>query len=328
MAVHKTSAVSHSDWVQDVLGEPYESSTFTFPDDAEGEVVATLVRRRAAQPTRRAVLYVHGFIDYFFQTHLTDYFVEAGYDFYALDLRKYGRSLRPHQTPNLTYSLAEYAPEIDAAVALIRDTDEHDVLLLNGHSTGGLITALWAHHHAGEGRVGGLFLNSPFLDINESWLVREIVSRGIVAATSRMPDRIVPSSLSEHYVHSIHSDWRGTWTFDLRWKPAEGFPVRAGWLGAIRRGHRAVAHGLSIDVPVLVMSSTRSVRPKAWDDVLHSADAVLDAERIARLAPRLGRHVTVVRIDGGMHDLVLSGDAARAQVFAELGRWTKAYLPE
>ena len=56
-------------------------------------MVATLVRLRAAAPTRRAVLYLHGFVDYFFQTHLAEFFTERGYDFYALDLRKYGRSL-------------------------------------------------------------------------------------------------------------------------------------------------------------------------------------------------------------------------------------------
>ena len=62
--------------------------------------MATLVRRRADAPTRRAVLYLHGFVDYFFQTHLAEFFTDRGFDFYALDLRKYGRSLLPHQTPN------------------------------------------------------------------------------------------------------------------------------------------------------------------------------------------------------------------------------------
>ncbi|MEK8226237.1 alpha/beta hydrolase [Oerskovia sp. M15] len=42
---------------------------------------------------RRAVLYVHGFVDYFFQAHLGDAFEEHGYAFYAIDLRGYGRSL-------------------------------------------------------------------------------------------------------------------------------------------------------------------------------------------------------------------------------------------
>ena len=39
-----------------------------------------------------------------------------GYDFYALDLRKYGRSLRPHQTPDYVDDLREYFDELDEAL--------------------------------------------------------------------------------------------------------------------------------------------------------------------------------------------------------------------
>ena len=48
---------------------------------------------------------------------------------------------------------------------------------------------------------------------------------------------------------------------------------------------------------------------------------------MVRWAPRLGRHVTLVRFDGGMHDLTLSGADVREQVFAEVGRWIDAFLP-
>ena len=116
-----TTAVARDRWQPDVLGEPYEARTLELRDDQEGRVVATLVRRRAAAPTTRAVVYVHGFVDYFFQTHLADHFVDAGWDFYALDLRKYGRSLLPHQTPNYTTSVAAYAEEVDAAVRVVRE---------------------------------------------------------------------------------------------------------------------------------------------------------------------------------------------------------------
>jgi pimeloyl-ACP methyl ester carboxylesterase len=85
----------------DVLGEPYRRRVIELPADDEGPVIATLVSRKAAKPTPRAVLYLHGYNDYFFQTHVADFFVERGFDFYALDLRKYGRSLQPHQTANL-----------------------------------------------------------------------------------------------------------------------------------------------------------------------------------------------------------------------------------
>src|SRR5688572_31755509 len=107
--------------VVDILGEPYRSRVIDLGHDEEGPVVATLVRRRAETPTGRAVLYVHGFVDYFFQTHLADFFVERGWDFYAIDLRKYGRSLRPHQTPNFCRDITDYYPELDAAARLIRD---------------------------------------------------------------------------------------------------------------------------------------------------------------------------------------------------------------
>lgn len=94
----------------DVLGPEYEAITLPMGEDEEGEVIATLVRRRAPEPTRQAVLYVHGFTDYFFQTHMADHFVAQGIDFYALDLRKYGRSLLPHQTPALVRSLTHHFP--------------------------------------------------------------------------------------------------------------------------------------------------------------------------------------------------------------------------
>ncbi|HEY8480982.1 MAG TPA: alpha/beta fold hydrolase, partial [Spirillospora sp.] len=149
---------------EDVLGPGYEAIELPMGRDSEGEVVATLVRRRrdeapAAGARRRAVLYLHGFVDYFFQRHLADFYVDLGFDFYALDLRKYGRSLRPYQTPNYVESLTEHFPEIDEAVRIIRDVDDHDVLLLNGHSTGGLVAALWADRVKGKDLVDALFLN-------------------------------------------------------------------------------------------------------------------------------------------------------------------------
>ena len=105
---------------RDVLGAPYTAETLELPDDEEGKVVATLVRRparsgRAGRRTTKAVLHVHGFADYFFQTAYAEWWNERGYDFFALDLRKYGRSILPHQTPNYVADLTDYYPELDLA---------------------------------------------------------------------------------------------------------------------------------------------------------------------------------------------------------------------
>ncbi len=305
---------------QDVLGAEYESIRLPLDDDAEGEVVATLVRRRTEG--RKAVLYVHGFVDYFFQAHLADFYVERGYSFYALDLRKYGRSLLAHQTPNFALSMSDYYPEIDEAVRIIRE--ENDVLLLNGHSTGGLIGALWADRVRGQGLVDGLFLNSPFLQLNVPPAVRQTVGPLVRLAAKGRPSMKFPAGVSEAYVRTIHRDHDGEWDFDLTLKPLRGFPVHVGWLTAVMKAQRQVRDGLQVDVPILVMASSRSARGKKGD--LTAADAVLDADDIARWSTRLGPHVTCVRVDGGLHDLVLSPEAVRAKVFSELDRWMTAYM--
>lgn len=307
----------------DVLGAPYERRRIVLPPDDEGEVVATLVTLRAPTPTRRAVLYLHGYVDYFFQTHLAEFFTSIGYDFYALDLRKYGRSLLEHQTPNYCTDISEYFAEIDEALKIIRDEEGHDTVLLNGHSTGGLIAALWAHHRRGQGLVQGLFLNSPFLEFNEPWLKR----RGF-APVVRLLGRLAPKAgigeeLGTLYGRTIHADYAGEWHYDLRWKPLNGFKIQAGWVRAISLAHRQAQRGLAIDVPILVASSARSYQGKLTE-AAHQADTVLNVAHMARYGPRLGSQVTLLQIDGGLHDLTLSAPAVRQTLFDELRCWLVA----
>ena len=48
----------------------------------------------------------------------------------------------------------------------------HRRLIINAHSTGGLISALWAHKVRDQGLVDAMVLNSPWLDLQGSWLLR------------------------------------------------------------------------------------------------------------------------------------------------------------
>jgi len=309
----------------DVLGPPYELRRLTFEPDAEGEVVATLVSLRCDKPTTRAVLYLHGFTDYFFQTHLAEFFTARGYDFYALDLRKYGRSLLPHQTPNFCWDISEYYAEIDEAVRIIRDEDGHDTLLVNGHSTGGLIAALWADRVRGRGLVQGVFLNSPFFEFNAPWFTRRVVGPLLQRFGRWRPMAKLPQELGTTYGLSIHRDHHGEWVYDLEWKPLAGYPVYAGWVRAIGQAHRRVWAGLAIDVPVLVACSARSYRGR-FAEAAHHADSVLNVDHIARFAVGLGPDVMLLRIEGGKHDLTLSPPPAREQLFAELDGWLSRTL--
>jgi alpha-beta hydrolase superfamily lysophospholipase len=310
----------------DLLGPPYQRHTMELGGDDEGPVVATLVHRRAPAPTRRAVLWVHGWSDYFFQAHVADFFIAQGFDFYALDLRKYGRSLLGHQTPNFCRSLTEYLPELDEAARIIRAGDGHDTLLVAAHSTGALIAALWAHRRRAARIVDAMFLNSPFFEFYLPAVLRAPAGATAARLARRQPYGVLRRPRYPVYGQSLHADHHGEWSYDLAWKPTGGFPIRYGWLAAIRAGQRRLHAGLSVDVPILVGYSARSYRTSRWHELARRTDTVLNVADMVRWAPQLGRHVTLVRINGGLHDLTLSAPPVRAVLFSELARWTSAYV--
>jgi alpha-beta hydrolase superfamily lysophospholipase len=308
----------------DVLGAPYTRETLPMPDDYEGPVVATLVHRPADRPVSRgAVLHVHGFCDYFFQTVTAEFFTGLGFDFFAVDLRKHGRSLLPHQTPNFCLDLAEYYADLDAALAVIRARTGHPRVVISAHSTGGLIAPLWAADRAAQGDlvVDGLVLNSPWLDLQGSFFVRTAGTEAINRLGVRRPYATVPRTVSGVYGESLHRDHHGEWEFDLAWKPMASLPVKAGWLRAIRAGHRLVHKGISAAAPVLVLCSQRSTVPQAYTEEAHVTDTVLDVNQIAKWSHRLGDEVTISRVPGAMHDVFLSRKEVREEAFARTARW-------
>ena len=309
----------------DVLGAPYTAETIRFPPDSEGPVVATLVHKPAAQPTRKAVLHVHGFADYFFQTAYAEWWNARGYDFYAVDLRKYGRSLREHQTPNYVADLEEYFPDLDSAWQRITVRDGHDHVVATAHSTGGLTLPLWADHRR-PGELAGMVLNSPWFDMHGHPLVRTAGTVLLRRLGLRQPMRELRRNVTGFYTRSLHADHEGEWEFDLAWKPVESWPVYAGWLRAIRIGHARLHAGLDVDCPALVLSSGASAQPPEMGEDVHRHDVVLDVQQIRRWAPALGRHVTVVAVQDARHDVVLSLPEVRARVYDEMSRWLTAYV--
>jgi alpha-beta hydrolase superfamily lysophospholipase len=293
-----------SDWRPDPLLEGFEAKTLEFAPDYDGEVVATLVRLPAGAAARGAVLYVHGFVDYFFQRHMALRFAQEGYAFHALDLRKHGRSLLPHQHPCFCKRIDEYYPEITRALEEIGRP-----ALLAGHSTGGLVCALYAAEGERRAQLRALWLNSPFFEFNAPRLAR-LQLRLAIALGRRRPFIGSPRGLRPAYVKSLHRDFGGEWDFDLRLKPVEGFPAYFGWLAAIAAAHARVHAGLSLPLPALSMHSDE-------------ADIVLDWRDIARWSRTLGPRVSVLAFPGGLHDLVLSRAEIREEVFRQLFSWAE-----
>lgn len=318
-------------WTPDLLGDGYQQTTLPLgaDPDGEGEVVATLVRHRppGVSPGRRAVLYLHGFTDYFFQKHVAEHFRDRGYDFYALDLRKCGRSRRPGQTPHFVTDLALYDRELHWALATVRGEVGGGSVLLTGHSTGGLILPMWLDRlNRGPGGstgagVSGLILNSPWFDLQGPSYFRSV---GTVAIRTigRVKDKLeLKQPPVDVYGRTLHRDHGGEWDYDLDWKPLRGYGVTFGWLRAIRHAQAALHRGLDVGVPSLILRSDATHYSPRRTERSESADLVLDVHQIARWAGCLGGRTTIAPIEGARHDVFLSREVPRKQAFDEVDQW-------
>lgn len=364
-------------WRQDVLGADYESRTIPLMDDDAGPVVATLVRYRGRASSTRAsspaapalsptpttspsdthsasseatpqaphfvLLYIHGRNDYFFQRELAEDIAGCGGAFYALDLRRYGRSLRPGQRMGFVSNLSLYDEDISEALDLIREDYPDLPLVLMGHSTGGLLATLWANRHPGA--LDGLILNSAWLEMQTMASMRSAVAPILERIASRNPMWAVPGGDGpDHYGRSLREGWNALdaplpdslaaypddpavkgWSYALEWKRPGSYPAYAAWLEAILDGHENVASSVHLDIPVLSMMSTSSYFGEEFSEAVFSSDVVLDREVILERSARLGPLVTMASFPG-KHDLLLSDPQVRAEVYDTMNRWIGAFI--
>ena len=374
------SETSTPQWQEDILGPDYQALPLLVPGrvhlrnrersasntprtDAEVSFPtfyrATLVRHRpvAEKPpawtlptadgstdkARGAVLFIHGWSDYFFNTGLAEFFTSNGYAFYALDLHNHGRSLDSPALGGYVADLADYDAEILAAHAVIAGETDSRVahssaameepaapvlggphpLILMGHSTGGLIATLWAHHN--PELVSHLILNSPWLEIQGGAAIRRAATPLVQLAHLRPLMRMrVPER--SFYWRGISREAYGEWDVDKKLRPPHSFPIRAGWMKAILAAQQEVAGGLKLPIPVLVLLSSKSMLGPVWSDQMMQADVVLDVRSLALRTLSLGNSVTLERVDGALHEVFLSRKPVRADGYARLLRWLRGYV--
>lgn len=339
-------------WVEDVLGQGYEQTTIPLGYDQEGEIVCTLVAHRPEKDPKKqeetptkpsfALLYIHGWNDYFFQTELAEQISACGGAFYAVDLQKYGRSLRPHHSFGYTTNLKTYDKDIKACLRIIHNEQGKNIpTLLMGHSTGGLTATLWAHRN--PNKLSGLILNSPWLELHTGTHKRPLAYLLTTLLSIKNPKHQIKSNGTNNYNISLQG-WKesdgplpthlsnypndpSVVGFDIihEWKIPEGAPIYAGWLRAVLKGHYQVAKGLDITCPIHLACSTSWDHSKEWSTNVRRCDTILNTDLIAKRAPFLGSHVTIDKFPG-KHDLTLSDPDVRQDYYAQIRRWIRMYI--
>ncbi|GAA1314638.1 alpha/beta hydrolase [Brachybacterium tyrofermentans] len=309
-----------------VLGDGYTAQQLDLGADSEGPVIATLIHReRAAADTaerdidsasRPPILVMHGWSDYVFDRGLLEHLGTRGHDVWALDLRKYGRSLLPGQTPTSIDHLSRYDREIGQALRII-GPGTPPVLL--AHSTGGLIAALWAQRRPGT--VRALALNSPWLEMHLGPGARTLADGPVRLLADRLQHRPILPPGSTHFARTTHRKYGGQYEYDLDWKPERGHRFPADTFAAVIDGQKRLRAAGPLPIPVLVLHSARTRIGAKFTEEMRRADSVLDVRSLVHAARGLGPDVRIEAVDGARHDVFLSDADARARSLHFLEDW-------
>lgn len=312
-------------WHPDIL-EGYESRFVDQGEAFDGPCRSTIIRLLNKRGSRKAFLYVHGFNDYFFQSEMGERYVDSGYNFYAVDLRRYGRSRLPWQYPFNIRDQKEYFADIDSALAQIRRDGNEDITL-GGHSTGGLTVILYAAERGDKIAVDRVVTNSPFLAWNFSPFMRKIAIPAVSAIGGIFKNSKIDQSRCDGYAYSLLKQYHGFWTYNTNWKMIYSPPVTMSWVRAISKAQGVVKKKrANIKVPLLVMHSSRKIDGCNWTPEFMTGDAVLDPFELQKIGVTLGADLSrtvVCAIDSGLHDLILSEPRPREAAYDSIFRFIK-----
>lgn len=301
-------------WHADIL-PGYEARYVNQGEAFDGPCRSTIIRKLSKKPSHKAFLYIHGFNDYFFQSEMGERFVDSGFNFYAVDLRRYGRSREPWQYPFNIRNQEEYFADIDSAILQIKNDGNTDITL-GGHSTGGLTVALFGAVRGPEAGVDRIVTDSPFLEWNYSSFMRNIAIPTVGFFGRLFKNAKIPQSHCDGYAYSLLKEYYGEWTYNTEWKMVYSPPVTASWVNAINSAQsKLMKKRENIAVPILVMHSSRKIEGCNYTPEFQTGDAVLDPSMIQKRGEHLGHARQVCAIDSGLHDLILSSRKAREAAY-------------
>lgn len=311
-------------WHPDIL-PGYEARYVDQGEAFDGPCRSTIIRRLVPGGSKKAYLYIHGFNDYFFQSEMGKEFNDSGYNFYAVDLRRYGRSREPWQYPFNIRRQHEYFDDIDSALSQIRRDGNVDITL-SGHSTGGLTVALLAAERGARCGVNRVVTDSPFLEWNFSSFQRNFVIP-IASFFGTMAKNVkIKQAHCDGYAYSLLKEYHGEWEYNTEWKMIYSPPVTLSWIHSIERAQEILMNKKrNITVPILVMHSSRKVDGCNWTEEFQHGDAVLDPAMLQKRGEQLGSVRQVTTIDGGLHDLILSSEKPRRQAYETIFEFIRTH---
>ena len=292
---------------------------FIFTKNHQANLISSVKKN-----SKKAVLYIHGFNDYFFNKEFAQRFKDEGYSFFAIDLHNHGKNINKNTKRYYFEDVKEFFPEINLSIDIMKGKYKIENITLYGISQGALIAALYENDNQ---RVNGLILDSPFFDFHLGWAIETLALPLVTTLGSFFPELKIESDEPNVFGQSIHKDYQGEWDINLELKAiTKNAPIYLGWLNAVTQAQKRLQNGLDIKVPSLVLTSDISTSEQSNPKYHHNTDIVLDVNEMHKYAQKLSKKqslITKIKIPKAMHGVLISPLKVREKGYESIFKWLK-----
>uniref|UniRef100_A0A6B2KVZ5 Myosin motor domain-containing protein n=1 Tax=Arcella intermedia TaxID=1963864 RepID=A0A6B2KVZ5_9EUKA len=302
-------------WNSDILGSDFQNIQFKLlPDGFHISPLTATLTRPQSNKARNAILYLHDFSDYFWQEDMAYNFLKNGFSFYALDLRKYGRSKDEGARPNWMEGITDYYEEVHWAISIMK-AEGMEKISLGGLGFGGVIATFFSIDHPSLIQ-SLLLLNPQFTFTTKSWTKLVSNSKSWLGNINPL-HKDMQFSLLHH--QSLHTEQKGKWNWDLSLKPLNGWPLYAGWVDILQKSiAELLKKNAKLQVPLLLLLSEQTFELERWDKSLQESDMFLEADKVEDIAKQLSPKLSCHRIPHAGHDILHSNPDVVQQAYSQI----------
>jgi alpha-beta hydrolase superfamily lysophospholipase len=300
--------ISRNEYIQFIL--KYKTKEFI-----NNDLTKSLLKYKTNN-NKKALIWIHGFNDYYYHFHIGDKLLNEGYDIYALTLRRYGEVCSNKEGLFYTNNLDEYLEDIDNVFNFISKYN-YEKIFLYGHSTGGLTSTIYCQKGEYRDKINGLILNAPFFDFNDS-IFNEFLLKHIVSRIGYFFPRFKLKKYNPNKYNANSEEIYERFYFNDNYKLRGGSPVYAGWIYTINKHQELIKNkNISLDIPILVIYSDKTIAGNKQD----KGDNTLDMSEINKYSDYLGNNVKEVIIKDAIHDVLCSEDKPRKEAIKCMFDW-------
>ena len=249
---------------------------------------------------KKALIWIHGYNDYFYHYHISDLLIKKKYDIYTLDLQNYCQTNINKDYLYHIKDLKNYYKDIDSTFNNLKK--DYDKIYLYGHSTGSLISSLYCYDGFYREKITGLILNSPFFDFNECF-IKNIILKNLIYYIGVYYPTFQIIKENENKINNNSIDILKRFYFEPEYKLCHNGPVTAGWVKTIIDYQKFIKDkNLDIKIPILCLYSSKNV----INNSIEKGDDILNINDISKYVDNLGKNVTEVIIVNAVHDIFTS----------------------